>query len=215
MKKIIFAIVAVGAISAIIFHFSQTPSSVPATVATSATTVNAPVASVALPVVKPVAPSSAPLAVDEAKPVGPTPATTVTAAQAAASQSEWPSPRAELATTIPELVRLIDAQDFETLMQDFMPPDELNALLASVGTPGQPMPLGVLAERMRQNPRVMQQMAAAAQFLNYVQTQTPIFDATGNIASYPMGKVINGQNSLTFVKVGGYWYVKNGVQFFK
>jgi hypothetical protein len=112
-------------------------------------------------------------------------------------------------------VRLIDAQDFETLMQDFMPPDELNTLLTSVGSPGQPMPLAALAERMRQNPKVMQQMAGASQFLSYLQTQTPTFDATGESASYPMPTVVNGQNSINFVKVGGYWYVKNGVQFFK
>jgi len=68
-------------------------------------------------------------------------------------------------------------------MQDFMPPDELDAMLADLGQPGQPMTLVDLANRMRQDPGMAQKMATASQFLGYLQTQTPTFDETGEMAS--------------------------------
>jgi len=201
MKKSIIVIIAIGAFSAAYFYASQTP---PAEAVTAPTAVaSAATARVVLPVAKPVAPAIT------------APASIVRVSQSMADNLAPPSPRNELTTTIPELVRLISAQDFETLMQDFMPPDELDALLVADGQPGQPMTLPVLANLMRQNPKVMQQMAGAAQFLTYLQTQTPTFDATGESASYPLPKGINGMDSINFVKVGGNWYVKNGVQFFK
>ena len=215
MKKTILALLAVGAFSAIAFYASQsttpTPTAEVAVVPAPAT--SKPASSVAQPVVKPVVPAVVPPSapVVQVAPVAPVAA----APQPAASQAGSASLRTELATTIPELARLIDAQDFETLMQDFMPPDELSALLASVGTPGAPMTLETLAGRMRQNPKVMQQMANASKFMAFLQTQTPTFDPSGESASYPIPKVVNGQNTINFVKVGGYWYVKNGVQFFK
>jgi len=219
MKKIILALLAVGALSAIAYYASQPSVSVAETAVTAAITASKPVASatpqVASPMVKPVVPVATPppAPVVEVTPVAPAVAA---APQSTASQPGPSSPRTELATTIPELARLIDAQDFETLMQDFMPPDELTALLASVGPPGQPMTLESLASRMRQNPRIMQQMAGASQTMAYLQTQTPIYDATGENASYPRPPMFtNGPASINFVKVGGYWYVKDGVQFFK
>ncbi len=224
MKKIILIILAFGAISAVAFYASK--SEPKDTADATAAPASKPIASlalpttttkVALPTAKPVEPdaNAASAPVVQAKQVDAVVASVNPTAQPSANNPETYSPRSELATTIPELVRLIAGQDFETLMQDFMPPDELKEVLMADGQPGQPIALGDLAERMRQNPRFMQQMAGAAQFLTYLQTQTPTFDATGQSASYPMPNPVNGQSSITFVKVGGYWYVKNGALFFK
>jgi hypothetical protein len=109
----------------------------------------------------------------------------------------------------------MDAQDYEILMQDFMPPDELNAMLVDVGQPGQPMALSDLADHMRQNPAMVQKMAAAAQFMGYLQTQTPEFDEAGTSASFKMPTIINGHDKIVFVKVEGNWYVKDGREYFK
>jgi hypothetical protein len=212
MKKIILIILVFGAISAVAFYASKSQPNDTADATTAPA--SKPIASVALPTAKVVPPTVKP--VDPAAPVAGTKQVGASvAAQSSANNPEAYSPRAELASTIPELVRLISAQDFETLMKDFMPPNELKDVLMVDGQPGPPIALGDLAERMRQNPNFMQEMAGAAQFLTYLQTQTPTFDATGESASYPMPNPVNGQTSITFVKVGGYWYVKNGAQFFK
>jgi hypothetical protein len=220
MKKIILIVLVAVILAAGAFYVSQ-PESSTAIVAPASSAIK-PMASVVAPLIKPVTPTAKPVApaaspavVLDTKLIPPTPAPVVQAAKPLAENPAARSPRTELATTIPELARLIDAQDFETLMQDFMPPEELNLLLAKSGQPGPPMLLTELANRMSQNPKVMRQMEAASQFLKYLQTQTPTFDASGESASYPTRQVVNGQTSITFVKVDGNWYVKNGAQFFR
>jgi len=212
MKNTLLALLAFGALVAAAFYvFKSEPE---ATTSAPAKTASASSSGVVLPTatspIKPPAP--APVPVPVVKKVINTPA-----AQVPTSTADKPetSPRAELSTMIPELARLIDAQDYETLMQDFMPPEELDALLANAGQPGQPMALPELANRMRQNPRIAQQMAAASQFLAFLQTQTPTYDETGEKASYPISRIVNGQNTINFVKENGNWYVKNGSQFFR
>jgi hypothetical protein len=225
MKKIILALLAIGALGTLAYYASTSNTNV----APAAMTVSAEAPTPAAPTPpainkeanapQPAAPVTRsqpiPAPVMETRQVAPPMPAIAPAPTPAADQPEAPSPRAELATAIPELARLMGTQDYETLMQDFMPPEELDAMLADLGQPGQPMTLTDLADRMRQNPTMTQKMASASQFMVYLQTQTPTFDETGENASYKMPVVINGMDSINFVKVDGNWYVKNGRQFFR
>ena len=215
MKKIILAIVLLGAIGAMAFHAAWSNSSdrsnrpdlpvnPPIAGVKSAPSQVAPPIKAALAAPVPKAPAIVP-----AKVAAPAPEST------AAAQPIAPNPRAELATIIPELARLMETQDFENLMQDFMPRDELNAMLADVGQPGSPMALADLANRMRQDPVTVQKMAGASQFMNYLQTLTPTMDETGQKASYRMPMTVNGKTTVDFIKIDGNWYVQDGRQYFK
>lgn len=215
MKKIIISLLVLGALGGAGYYFTTDA----ATSATDASPVKAASNVAQPPVVKPsAAPVPAKVVVEAPKPTAaPVVVKTVTSAapNPVAAAPAPASPRAELATLLPELTRLIDIQDYETLMQDFVPPEELNALLASVGRPGQPMALGELVGHMRQDPAMAQKMAGAAQFLTFLQSQTPTMDPSGESASYKMPRPFKGQDSIHFVKIDGNWYVKDSVPFFR
>ncbi len=208
MKKIILALILIGVIGAVAFYAVSSNSPDQSANSPDTKTKTAATATASAPArISPLAP------ITPQSPISKTP-TTVTQPSAAAKPST-PSPRAELATIIPELARLMNSQDYEILMQDFMPPEELNAMLLDLGQPGQPMALSDLANRMRQDPAMVQKMAAASQFMGYLQTQTPIFDESGQSASYPMPRAVNGKTSMEFVKIDGYWYVKDSREYFR
>jgi len=213
MKNRVLAILAVSAIGALAIYANKSASlvtvEVPAkTAGHSIPRVPPPVMTkqIEMPSLASPTPAATKMAAPEPNPVAQT---------LVADSLATPSPRAELSTMIPELARLIDAQDYETLMQDFMPPDELTAMLADCGQPGQPMALADMANRIRQDPGMVQKMAAASKFMAYLQTQTPDLDETGENASYPMPMVVNGKNTINFVKVEGNWYVKDGREYFR
>ena len=221
MKKIILAIVLLGAVGIVAFRAARSDLSYssdlsdrsaisPKAKTNSAATTASPTGKMAIVAPAPIAPTAL---IAPKSPIAKAPP--AVAAAATTPQSASPNPRAELATIIPELARLMDTQDFETLMQDFMPPDELDAMLADVGQPGQPMALTDLANRMRQNPVTVQKMAGAAQFMSYLQTLTPTMDETGQKASYRMPMTINGKTTVDFIKIDGNWYVQDGRQYFK
>jgi len=116
---------------------------------------------------------------------------------------------------IPELVRLIEAQDYETLMQDFMPPDELDANAGRLGPTGPTDDAGRSGQPQRQDPGMAQKMATASQFWAISKRKHPPLTRPAKMASYPMPMVINGKSSVDFVKEAGNWYVKDGRQFFR
>ncbi len=215
MKKIIIGLLVLGALGGAGYYFTTDAAS-PATEVGPAKTVSI---AVQPPTAKPSpAPAPTKIILEAPKPTAAPEVVKTLAASTPRPAATTPaptSPRAELATFLPELTRLIDVQDYETLMQDFVPPEELNALLASVGRPGQPMALAELVGHMRQDPGMTQKMAGASQFLTYLQTQTPTMDATGEKASYKMPQSFKGQDSIHFVKIDGNWYVKDSIQFFR
>jgi hypothetical protein len=102
-------------------------------------------------------------------------------------------PQAELGTSIQDLVRLAQAGNAATMFQNYI----------------QPSSQAGMSEQVKTNLIYMMQNEAASpqglMEMQYLQTATPEYDATGNRATYtfPPG---NPRGSLSFVKVNGRWY---------
>jgi len=147
--------------------------------ATAATAVPSPAARVAAPVAAPavVQPNAAP-------------ATAV--ALAVPAVPENPESRAELQTTVPLAVRLLESGDFVGFVQKFAPPQVL----------ARP---GVTAEQLAQRFDGTADGAQLLQALHMIEGQTPAYDATGDKASYELNPPVGNHKTLDFIKIDGEW----------
>jgi hypothetical protein len=120
----------------------------------------------------------------------------VTIAPSQGMASSNPRERAE--TAVVEAARLLEAKDYKAFLSQFMPPDQLKARAAT------PEALDAFAEQFA--PRADRLLEA----LKHVRAQTPAYDSENTSATFTLDGLSGmPSTSLTFTKIGQYWYLAN------
>lgn len=106
-------------------------------------------------------------------------------------------PRENLATAIPEAIRLLEQKEYATLFKSFVRPDELEAVTKK--TPLKDI-LSIFAER--KGPQLLA-------MLQEIKDKQPTMNEAKTTASYNFKEPIGGKQTIEFIKVDKYWYLKN------
>lgn len=106
-------------------------------------------------------------------------------------------PREKLETAIPEAIKLLEKEEFETFLEKFVPPDDLKKITAKT-------PLSEMAKGFgeRKALRLLKILKAA-------NGNKPTIDADGKTAVYELKEPVEGKMDISFIKVGKLWYLKN------
>lgn len=106
-------------------------------------------------------------------------------------------PREKVTTAVPEAVRLLEKKEYETFLKEFMTPEDLKKVT-------QRIPLADFAKRFGEDkaPRLLM-------VLKMVKDNKPVLDADGKKAGYEFEKPGLGKGTISFIKIGKYWYLKN------
>ncbi len=110
--------------------------------------------------------------------------------------ASMPDPREKVETAIGAAMRLLESKDYRTFLLQFVPPDQVKA------RGGSPEAMDVWVEYFSA------QADSILAALKYARTQTPTYDDTKAIATFPL-KGDAGPSSLKMVKIGQYWYIGN------
>jgi hypothetical protein len=219
-QNIVVAVVLIAAIAAGAWYFMQpaTPAEKVADAPKAADT-PAPAATTPPPAPAPKptppAPAAVPAPAPIAKPVmAPVAAPALTPAQSAPAAdtgtADSSNAQADLSTAIPDVARLFRAGDFDTLAKTYMPPDKYASM-----TPQQKAQVAMMAQ-MAQNPQAAPMFAAMADSIESLKDQTPTYNDAKDEATYmlapPAGLAPAGTppQPVTFVKIDGKWYMKDG-----
>jgi len=130
-------------------------------------------------------------------------------------------PQENLDTAIADISRLVQANDFITLFANYGAPIVDPSLRTRDG--------GNLRDGLQQNVQFFQQFIQSPNgtenlqhleaILEYIKTQTPVVDATGEHATLQVGpqtdqlRAANLYPQITFVKKDGRWYLQSGNPF--
>jgi hypothetical protein len=125
------------------------------------------------------------------------------------------NPQADLSTAFPNLLRILKSGDFMTLVQTYMAPSRLAGL-----PPEAVAQIQAQLASPAQDPQNQQRMQGMITAVEYAQTQTPVFSADGNTATYRNVLNPNVPNShsnpgaspnidMVWVKESGQWYLKD------
>ena len=107
-------------------------------------------------------------------------------------------PRADLATAIPDLIRLVRAGDYLAMEQRYLPPQKFARL-----TDGEK---ALMLEEM-QSPRMQEKMQNTLQALESIQGSTPVYNDTGEIATFTPIALPGTPPKMTFIRLNGLWYL--------
>jgi hypothetical protein len=131
-----------------------------------------------------------------------------TPAQTAPAETAKGDPQAELSTAIPEIIGFLQAGDMVSLMERYMPPDEIAKM--------PPEQLAQMRQQMQtemQNPQFQQMMQGMVQVFQSMKDQTPTYNAAGDVATYQINMpavagVPSGDfpSKISFKKINGKWY---------
>jgi RNA polymerase sigma factor (sigma-70 family) len=139
------------------------------------------------------------------------PAHAETVAAAAGADPPSDDPQADLKTAIPELVRLVEANDWLGVYKAYTPPDRLDPKELQTLEKVQKMLDKQLSTPQAQLQLQMQHESAVSAW-EALETQTPTYNATGDEATYLFttpdypGPTVS--ESMTFIKINGKWYQK-------
>jgi hypothetical protein len=130
------------------------------------------------------------------------PATQMTAAQSAAGPKA--DAQADLGTAIPDLANLLATGDLTDAFENYTPPD----VLAQI-PPDRMAAIEQQLTNLNQQPQAMARLAVMSQVLASFNGQTPSYNDTGDVATYPIINPADGssQGAFHFQKVGGRWYI--------
>ncbi len=107
-------------------------------------------------------------------------------------------PQADLATAIPDLIRLVRAGDYLAMEQRYLPPQKFARL--SDGEKA------LMLEEMH-SPRMQEKMQNSLQALESIQGSTPVFNDTGEIATFTPIALPGTPAKMTFIRLNGLWYL--------
>jgi len=152
----------------------------------------------------------------EAPKAAPVPASTLVAASGATTSSTSANlelsaddPHASPQTLIPELINLLEDDDFVGYLKASMPPSALNMEMQETKVSS----IEELAEKYFPASGSLAKLTAiykqgTLQALHAIQGLTPVLDSSNvNMqAVYTINQPINGKNTITFIKIGGLWY---------
>jgi hypothetical protein len=106
--------------------------------------------------------------------------------------------REDVSTAVGEAIRLLEMKDYETFLKDFVSPDDLKKIAE------EKVDLSKLATRFKG-----EKADRLLRALKTIKNLTPTFEKNGELAVFPVKLAGSNKNSITFVKVGKYWYIKN------
>jgi hypothetical protein len=122
--------------------------------------------------------------------------------------------QAELNATIDDVTSLMQAGDFVGLFEKYAAPEDVAKM--------SPQDKAEMEQGMQQamaNPQAQQMMQAETRMFQSLKDQTPQMNATGDQATYqmtptadmlPPGMALPPSEPMTFEKIDGRWYIKNG-----
>jgi hypothetical protein len=107
-----------------------------------------------------------------------------------------PDPREKVDTAIAEAIRLLEAKDYAGLLKNFVPPDDLKMMTATVT-------IDEAGKRFGEGkaPRLLKALKEA-------KTVKPTMDGSGNKATFTFKESIDGKKDIVFAKIGKYWYIE-------
>jgi len=107
-------------------------------------------------------------------------------------------PREKLDTAIPEAIRLLEAKEYETFLEKFVPPDLFKKITKETT-------LKEFATRFGKD-----KAADLLRVLKSIKDQKPTLDSKGTKATFKLkNEDKKGKDSISFVKVGKFWYIQN------
>ena len=134
-------------------------------------------------------------------PSEPEPAPPVAARRAApVALNTSADPRADLTTAIQDIVRIASQGDYTALVETNIKPDQQGNVNPAIRE--------MMVQQMRnlaQTPAGQQQMRDLVTEMQAIQFVTPVFDATGDHATFNLPPGMAGPPVL-FVRVNGLWY---------
>jgi hypothetical protein len=105
-------------------------------------------------------------------------------------------PRTKPETLVTEGIRLLEAKDYVTFFQIFVPPDDLARVTADTSVQD-------FASRFGPS-----RGSVMLPLLKAVSGTGPTLDAEGKTAVFRLKEPLMGKDSLTFVKIGDFWYFR-------
>ena len=118
-------------------------------------------------------------------------------ASIAFSQEAKPDPREELKTAIPAAIELLENKEYESFIKRFVPPIDLERILKKVT-------IEDFAKKFGERKSDL-----LLKVLNIIKDAKPKLDPDGEKATFALKEPIGGKQSMTFLKVGKYWYLGN------
>jgi hypothetical protein len=114
-----------------------------------------------------------------------------------AQKDDEANPREKLSTAIPYAIKLMEKKEFETVLEQFVPPDELKKITEK-------KPMADFAKEFGQHhsPRLLK-------VLKTIKDAEPTYDETGKIAVYQLKAPDEGNKDIKFIKIDKFWYIKN------
>jgi hypothetical protein len=108
-----------------------------------------------------------------------------------------PDPREKPETAIAECVRLLEAKEYKSFLQEFTPPATLALLLSMPNTT-----IEDLAKEVGEKTS-----ADVLQALMAVKDVKPEMSSDGQKATFKLKEPVGGRDSLSLVKIGKFWYM--------
>jgi hypothetical protein len=105
--------------------------------------------------------------------------------------------REQLATAVPEAIRLLENKKYEDFVTSFIAPDDLKKITKEQST----------EEFARQFGKG--KAVRALQILKAIEGKTPKLDHDGTTATFTHDVKDAPRDTITFVKVGKYWHIQN------
>jgi hypothetical protein len=117
---------------------------------------------------------------------------------ATAPQPVEATPREHIDTAVVEGIRLLEAEDYEGFVSAFVKPDDLLIVAPT------PDALAAHAKDFGAN-----RAASWLDALRDIRGRTPVLDAAETSATFVLARPLAFKQTLTFVKIGKYWYIGN------
>jgi hypothetical protein len=108
-----------------------------------------------------------------------------------------PDPRQKPETAVVECIRLLEAKEYKSFLQEFTPPDTL-ALLLSMPN----MTIDDIAKEAGEK-----QLPELLQALKAIKDVKPEVSSDGQKATFTLTEPVAGHNSFSLVKIGKFWYM--------
>ena len=108
-----------------------------------------------------------------------------------------PDPRESLDTVIPEVMRLLEKQDYEGLLKAFVAPKDFEKITAD-------KPLPEFAKWFGEN-----KAEKLLKVLTAVKGTTPTLSEDKATATFELKEPLEGKRDIKFQKIDKYWYIKN------
>jgi hypothetical protein len=106
-----------------------------------------------------------------------------------------PDPREKVETALAEAIRLLEAKDYTTVIKNFAPPEVLEKMTKEKS-------LEEVAKGFGEGkgPRLLKVLKAT-------KDVKPKLNNAGDKATFELPEEVNSKKSVSFIKVGKYWYI--------